>query len=733
MFDPVLDLIVLVGVYGILILISLVSFRSQGRRVFWLLPFLLALAAAGVGRLLSPWSRDFSEGFWLAGWGTAPFFFASLTAAFLQYQRWPIWLSIGAVAVGAGLLAAWFVGDPTLTEVLPVALVVIWGIGLAIALGEMLQAFLVNVQPLHRNRIRFWGIVLILLITGGACYFAAIPWADLGTSLAAAALGLYAFLRHDILDVRDLLRQTLRYTLVLGTSLTVYALVINGLLFYLGWQDNTLLTSQIVLLTAAFLALISPLIWLGIQRLADYLLVGSKYDLARTVREYSQGISNIVDLEKLTTVAVGILSEALEVDRGGLILVTPGAEKIYELRIIPGMGLEHQGEDKETWIKSDSPVLAYLTRTGQPLTQYDIDLLPTFASLSSEERAWWRRLQADVYVPVRTSETIIGILFLGPRRSGDPFRAGDLHLLALMANQTVVALQNARLVEDLRQLNLQISNLNQDLTRSNQELERLNAVKSDFIKIAGHELKTPLATVQGYAQMLSNTLASGQLNPTLIRQVAEGIAGGAGRLEEIMRDMLAVSQIESKTLELKRVPMQLSSLITMLQREFGTTLAQRRQNLTVQGIDQLPSISGDFQYLHQAMVNVVGNCIKFTPDGGSISITGHTVAEGNAVEIVIADTGIGIAPEDRERIFTKFYRSGPANLHSTSKTQFKGGGPGLGLPIARGIIEAHGGRIWVESLGYDEVNCPGSQFHVILPVHAPAEKVTPPASLFSPG
>jgi signal transduction histidine kinase len=83
----------------------------------------------------------------------------------------------------------------------------------------------------------------------------------------------------------------------------------------------------------------------------------------------------------------------------------------------------------------------------------------------------------------------------------------------------------------------------------------------------------------------------------------------------------------------------------------------------------------------------------------------------------VSDTGIGIAREFQELIFMKFYQTGQVALHSSGRTKYKGGGPGLGLAIARGMVEAHGGRIWVESPGYDEAACPGSQFHVVLPVH----------------
>jgi signal transduction histidine kinase len=135
--------------------------------------------------------------------------------------------------------------------------------------------------------------------------------------------------------------------------------------------------------------------------------------------------------------------------------------------------------------------------------------------------------------------------------------------------------------------------------------------------------------------------------------------------------------------------------------------------------------------LQKVFYHLLINAIKYTPDGGKITISGRQ-AEPNAsdlprggVEIIVSDTGIGIDSRFHELIFAKFYQTGELELHSSGKTKFKGGGPGLGLAIARGIVEAHHGRIWVESPGYDEVKCPGSQFHVILPLR-PTDRPTPP-------
>jgi len=138
---------------------------------------------------------------------------------------------------------------------------------------------------------------------------------------------------------------------------------------------------------------------------------------------------------------------------------------------------------------------------------------------------------------------------------------------------------------------------------------------------------------------------------------------------------------------------------------------------------------GDPERLFQALRNILTNAIKYTPDGGKITVDGRQLP--GFIEITVADTGIGIDETYHEQIFHKFGRLGDVQLHSSGKTKFKGGGPGLGLPITKGLIEAHGGTIWVESPGYNEETCPGSTFHVILPIltEPPNDKI---ARLFKP-
>jgi signal transduction histidine kinase len=158
-------------------------------------------------------------------------------------------------------------------------------------------------------------------------------------------------------------------------------------------------------------------------------------------------------------------------------------------------------------------------------------------------------------------------------------------------------------------------------------------------------------------------------------------------------------------------------LLTAIERVMRVTLEQRSMALDVKW-DSIPKqpTYGDQDRLLQVLHKVVMNAIKYTPDGGQVTV-GARVLPG-FVDIMVADTGIGIAPSDLTHIFDTFSGLGDTALHSSGKTKFKGGGPGLGLSIAKGIIEAHGGTIWAESDGYDEETCPGSTFHIMIPMRA---------------
>jgi len=259
-----------------------------------------------------------------------------------------------------------------------------------------------------------------------------------------------------------------------------------------------------------------------------------------------------------------------------------------------------------------------------------------------------------------------------------------------------------------------------ELEQKNQILRNIDKTKTNFIQISAHELRTPLTLIMGYSQMLEQDAKN---NPELMA-LAQGILEGSERMTTIVESMLDVSRIDSNTLFLRKTGLRLDLLIRKVNKGFEKAFEERDIKMTTDGLDELPLIPADPDLLQKVFYHIIMNAIKFTPDGGSITVSGKYLngSEPPQVEIAIHDTGIGIEPALQGLVFEKFNQSGDVLLHSSGRTKFKGGGPGLGLAIARGIVEAHGGQIRVESPGYNEQTCPGSTFFVSLPTGKQSEE-----------
>jgi signal transduction histidine kinase len=320
--------------------------------------------------------------------------------------------------------------------------------------------------------------------------------------------------------------------------------------------------------------------------------------------------------------------------------------------------------------------------------------------------------QTDIVEGQKNASSLLNILFtLTNEVSRESLNKGEaLDLITAVQPIFINALDKAARLE----MENRVAYFANEIASVQQKLERLDRSKSNFISVAAHELKTPLTLIEGYTSMMrdasTNTAANGTMDPLL-----RGVHTGILRLRQIVDDMIDVSLIDNNMLSLNSQPMWLSHILNLLQKNLNEFVCERHLTLEVRtfpGSDEW--LYADPERLYQAVQNVLTNAIKYTPDGGTITVDGRSLP--GFVEVTVADTGIGISPEDQAVIFDKFGKLGRADLHSSGKIKFKGGGPGLGLSITRGIIEAHGGTIWVESEGCDEKKCPGSIFHILLPV-----------------
>ncbi len=265
------------------------------------------------------------------------------------------------------------------------------------------------------------------------------------------------------------------------------------------------------------------------------------------------------------------------------------------------------------------------------------------------------------------------------------------------------------------EMETRVAHISSEMEKVQKRMQRVDRSKSAFISVAAHELKTPITLIEGYASMMDDLIQQGKA--TNLGSLLTGMNTGIERLRSIVDDMIDVSMIDNDLLQLNFQPIQVSQMLSALSLEMEPVLRTRKLTVTIRDFEGNKEwIYIDPTRITQALRNVIHNAIKYTPDGGTITIDGRKLS--GFIEVTVADTGIGISAEDQATIFEKFGQLGRVDLHSSGKTKFKGGGPGLGLPIARGILEAHGGSIWVQSDGHDEIRNPGSTFHILIPARA---------------
>ena len=430
--------------------------------------------------------------------------------------------------------------------------------------------------------------------------------------------------------------------------------------------------------------------------------------LAESLVKTGRVLSSSLDLHEVPARILEELSDVVPYRRGSVMIQEGEALRSIAQR---GFPLNHQSKGVTVLIR-EGDVFEKIASTHEPLIIKDTLEDPRFQQLHDLERhhSW-------MGVPLISKDRVVGMISL-TRQEVNAFSSEDAQLVLAFAGQAAIALENAHLYEEIREFNeeleMRVQARTEELNHAYKTLEKMDQNKSDFIRVVAHELRTPLTVIKGYSQMLKNLASSDTTDPFL-----HGIVNGTERMHGIVNSMLDVAMIDNQALNMVKRPIEIGDEYEPVYRSFIAALEERQITLTTDGIYDLPEIEADGGLIQKVLRNVIGNAIKYTPDGGNIHVAGQVIRVENEtpiVEITVEDTGIGIDPEYQELIFEKFYQMGEVAVHSSGRTRFKGGGPGLGLAIARGIVQAHGGRIWVESPGYDEKSFPGSKFYIWLPM-----------------
>jgi PAS domain S-box-containing protein len=361
---------------------------------------------------------------------------------------------------------------------------------------------------------------------------------------------------------------------------------------------------------------------------------------------------------------------------------------------------------------------------------------------------WW----SLTAIPLTAQNHLVGVMHLmhmEPHRYGD----GDLRFFATVGKQMGHIIETARLFAELswksaellrshrllektsHSLSVSENTLKRNLAlveQANLDLSRLDRMKNQFLGMVSHEFNTPLTSIISGVDLLLQQ----PCDPDQTREVLHMVRDGGTRLKELVSDLLRLIRLEARSGELERSVMHLESLMEDLKHQFRPQLEERKQSVKLNGLEDLPFFDADSSYLERVFSELISNAIKFSPEGAEIEVSGRvterftlwerrdTLERFNSgflrrcgdrcyLEVEVRDQGTGIPADDHQRIFDIFYEVGDIKHHSSSMNSVQGRGAGLGLAIVKGMVEAHGGMVWVENTG-------GSSFFLLLPLEQEA-------------
>ena len=460
-------------------------------------------------------------------------------------------------------------------------------------------------QPLqYKNRLRYWLIATTLSGLSGIVLFAnptIFDWAGLWLLVISAVVASYIVLSYHTPDLKLLIGRGLRY---FGEIATLAALFLIGLAMMItvsrsGISPTNLLFFSIVV--AIFLAIVFPPLWRFSNRLLTRLFLGKQsQDQKQVIKHYSQSISTALDMKRLGDTVINLMIETLGIEQGIVFVNERSGTGDVDLRPISSIGVDGLTTGHFT---TDSPFLDYFRKGKKHLSQYDIDVLPAFRLLSKQERQWLSSLGMELYIPVLRQRELVGLLVFGPQPQGTAYYDEDLDLMMALADQTALAMDSARLFEQLAVINREVGLLTN-------KLADVDETKSDFLSIASHELRTPLTQIHGYSQMLLDLTEEELKDPSYMKTLIEGVVKGSERMKGLVDLMFDVTEADVGEMRLFKGQVYLEDVIDQAAQPFFQALDERRIAFGKMGIKELPIVEADGTRLVQAFENLIGNAIK---------------------------------------------------------------------------------------------------------------------------
>lgn len=550
-----------------------------------------------------------------------------------------------------------------------------------------------------KDQIKYILFATIIGFAGGSFAFLPVYRIDiypiLNLTIAISPfLITYAIFRYRFMDLRVLARHVFIY---LGSAVFAYVIfylvsILETKLFGSIYAENSLLFGTLLAITFIFL---SGRILELLNKIADKYLFSGLHNYQQTINHLTSQLTYHTDLNEINELITKTIQEIMGIKKVDVALVDPKT-------------------------KTKDPLLKYLGKTQHPVILEELYLLVADNHLIDQREdlqilvSQMEKMGALVCLPLVSNKRLIGSIILGSKLFNDPFTSEDLELLVSLSSQAGIAIDNAELYKEVKDFNKTLKQKVNEQTMSLQDktkvleeqaehLKKLLAMRSEFLDIASHQLKTPISVISGTISMFKE--GSVQKMPVETQnKLIDNIYQKSLKISQIIRDILQASEFDTEKfsfVEKKIVPVDLNKMLTEVITDNQAFANEKKLQLIFTPNPANPQVNSDPDYLEQAIANLVDNALKYTKEGKV-----EVLLDENPQSIIIKvkDTGVGIPKDDQTRMFGKFERAKNAVDMYTD-------GSGLGLFITKEIIEAHPGGTIV----FASEEGKGTEFTITIP------------------
>lgn len=560
-----------------------------------------------------------------------------------------------------------------------------------------------------RLRVMFVGALLGFLLPGVATLLTSLTQIAIPYNLALVPTIFfpisiaYALLKYSLFDLGNALRVTVSRVALMALLIAVYAVVALLLAPWAGrYTDEPLIP---ILFSILVVAIFNPLLrWL--EHVVDRLVYRQDYDAAQVQEEVSLFLRSLANAPALAQGFIERLCRPLHIDNALLVYRPKNSNEFVSAC---NHGAPHQGAT----LAADSEAIARLLNTddARGMSRSEISSHPRFAEKRLALLKFFDDWRAELLLPLIYERAVRGFVCFGAKRSGGEYGAEDFRLLRTLTEQLALSLENGRLYQESE-------SARQRAEAVNRKLIEMDRIKKDFVANICHEIRTPVSTIIGFSEVLRDSGVNGKG-----REILDRLVNNGQELAQLMDNLMNYSRMETDGSQAQLEIVKLKEILGGLEMMTQRLIRQRPIQFGINLDPAIEAIESDGQKLQQILLELLTNALKFT-EKGKIELYARSVsdASGPALEIAIADTGIGIRPEDQEVIFEDFRQ-----LDGSSTRQY--GGTGVGLGLCRKLAAALGGELRLSS----EVGV-GSVFSLRLPLkplapHGSQANAAPPGAL----